>query len=86
MPIFDSFGRNLGPDLDRYITGNYGEDQIRPEIDAGWTREDEDGWFIVERRELDDDVDGYWVSDRWGAEHFIPAAKMGDNWKSPEDR
>lgn len=50
---------------------------------VGWTREDEDGWFIVDRRDLDDDVDGFWVSDRWGAEKFIPASRMGDNWKAP---
>lgn len=51
---------------------------------VGWTREDEQGWFIVDRRELDDDVDGFWVSDRWGGEHFIPTSRMGDNWKAPQ--
>lgn len=50
---------------------------------VGWTREDEHGWLIIDRRELDDDVDGFWVSDKHGAEHFIPASRMGDCWQAP---
>ena len=87
-PIAEDFRRR---GIEMHVSGPLGEGTFPPPLTTtatapiaiGSTREDEDGWFIVDRRDLDYDVDGYWVSDRWGAEKFIPASRMGDNWKAP---
>ena len=43
-------GRDMGPDLDRFITGNYGEDDPRLAETAGYDPGDEEPDDFNERR------------------------------------
>ena len=58
-----------------------GISQGRVVLRVGMQRSDENGWLMIDAIDRDCGVVwGYHCIDKHGAEHYIDAAKMGDDW------